>query len=229
LGPSIGGLYFGVARGVFCFETTAFLGKGNPMRRIALAFLASLLVLIGASTALAIPVARLQLWSDPGDYVGEGGTYDFIYDRALGDRAGAVTPLYPQVDQLILLLDGPPGSGHKTALLQLGTRALGIPLQPGYYPNTSGYVENGPVLIVSLRDRIAFDLAGEFTIFDFAFSSGSLTRLVVEFTQYANGSSAALRGRLDYDADGLTNIPEPSTALLMLLGLTGLSCRRLAV
>lgn len=122
------------------------------LRRLGFALLLTSLALLIASSALAIPVARMQLWSEPGDPIGERQTFDVIHETDLGE--------------------------------------------------------------------------GEFTLFEYVRSGFPLSKMVLEFTQYANHSPAALRGRIEFDAAGLINIPEPSAALLMLLGLAGLSGRR---
>ena len=55
------------------------------MRRCALMLLLFLMALLSTSVALAIPVARLQLWSDPGDPIGRGVNYDITYGNNVDD------------------------------------------------------------------------------------------------------------------------------------------------
>lgn len=193
------------------------------LRRLGFALLLASLALLIASSALAIPVARMQLWSEPGDPIGEGRTFDVIYETDLGGDAYNVSP-DPTVLQL--LFRAPIGS-DLGALLQLAAGPPGTPLVPGFYGDTFHNRTNGPMLILELENRtFGSHLTGEFTLFEYVRSGFPLSKMVLEFTQYANHSPAALRGRIEFDAAGLTNIPEPSAAFLMLLGLAGLSRRR---
>jgi hypothetical protein len=80
-------------------------------------------------------VARLTFQSQPGDYIGEGLTRDIIYTPDNG--------AYFSADVRRTLPSGAPaeiiftlGFGETPfALLFFGTDQLGIPMQPGFYPN----------------------------------------------------------------------------------------------
>ena len=94
----------------------------------------TIVCVLAPSVARAIPIARLTLDSEPGDFIGQGGQFDILYDsvadtvsaqvrRRLGDGSPA---------ELLWVLDSP-APGNQFALVFFGTDALGIPIQPGVY------------------------------------------------------------------------------------------------
>lgn len=205
------------------------------MRFYAIATLSSLLVLVGTSTALAIPVGRLQLWSDPGDPVGNGSTYDLTFDNALGfSSISASDPLpggAPRTVQFNFL-----AVPVNSVVLYFSTYALGTPIQPGFYPNAAYGSSAAPIPSSSIIPYMYFGFdgssiyqEGSFTVHEATFSGvngRNIVSFVVDFEQRANYSLAGLRGRFEYRQAGLAVIPEPSVSILILVGLAGLSCRR---
>lgn len=207
------------------------------MRRFG--FTLSVAVSLGlfAPIALAIPVARLQLQSDPGDYVGGGQSYDITYE----DTDGIGAQIYRYVDSNLSL---PPYGLYLSiynvspvlftnwAFMRFETSRAGVALRPGVYANAVDQKDQfpgQPGMLIGFQHRGTSNITGQFTIFEIAFSSdySRLLTLVIEFEQHDGGPTApGLRGRLEYRSDGLTIIPEPSTALLVTIGLAGLAWRR---
>lgn len=210
------------------------------MRRLGFTLLLSAGVLLSATNAFAMPVARLQMQSDPGNYVGEGGSYDVIYE----DTDGIGINIYRYVDAnlslppyglLLSLNDAPPPTFSNWAFMTFQTNRAGVPLIAGFYPNASDSppeldpAHPHPMMRVGFQHRGTSNTTGQFTIYEITFSSdySKLLTLFIEFEQHEGGPTApALRGRLEYRADGLAPIPEPSVALMTLLGLAGLSYHR---
>lgn len=185
--------------------------------------------LLGSTTALAIPVARFQFQSDPGDWVGDGQTVDKVYDTSNGDLVvtSAEIDSSGNLYQANIFLDS---DTFPTAMMRVGTWKLGTPLVPGEYLNAQNlpFEDPGhPGLDVTYQGRGENTITGQFTLFEVTYSAhlGRILSLVFEFEQHGDGREPAIRGRLDYNAAGLP-IPEPSTALLTLFGLVGLGWRR---
>lgn len=201
--------------------------------RIIGVFLSSL-VFVMVGTASALPIAHLHLESDPGDFVGDGQTFDKVYDTSQGDSAtsGVWVPRSPEDRSgiQVYLDDGLPGVDH-FAVISLGTSKLGVPLAPGVYLDAQAWsfeAPGHPGLDVSFQHRDPYQLTGQFTIYEMTFSPDrtALLSLVVEFEQHVFGEPPALRGRLAYNAAGLTAIPEPTELLLIGFGLAGIACSK---
>jgi hypothetical protein len=91
--------------------------------------------------AQATPVAHLTLQSQPGDFIGQGGTFDITYTPTNS------TAFFTEIRKTIGPFPGSPaevgfnlgtvtgGSDNTFVTLFFGTDQLGIPLQPGIYPN----------------------------------------------------------------------------------------------
>jgi hypothetical protein len=202
------------------------------MRRDLCALWLAASVLLFGSAAFAIPIAHLQLQSQPGDFIGQGGTYDVYYNRP-GD---------PIIDARISgrLANGQPAmvsfsldtaAGDRYANLDFGTNQLGIALAPGSYTNAqrAAFASPGhPGLDVSFQYRGSNTLTGEFTISEITFTPDlqSILSLVASFEQHSEGAAPALFGQFEYRAAG---IPEPGTGLLLgvALALFGGGRRRL--
>ncbi len=208
---------------------TCCLVKGPTLRRLGLILFLVCVMPFAANPAFAIPVARLQLWSDPGDPIGEGGTYDIVYDPDLGASvsSGVWEPSRAWNQEGVeVYLDSAAGSYSR---ISLSSPTRGVRLEAGYYPDAQewGFEEPGhPGLDFVFRSTGAWRPTGEFTVHEITYATdgGSLTSLVVDFIQRDQGT--AIRGRLDFNVHGLTAIPEPSTAVLIFLGLVGLNAQR---
>lgn len=117
--------------------------------RICALWLAASVLLFGGA-ALAIPIAHLQLQSQPGDVISQGGTYDVFYNR----------PSDPIIDARVTrrLANGQPSqvqfsldtaAGDRYAILAFGTDQLGIALQPGSYTMQSARLSRVRVIRAS--------------------------------------------------------------------------------
>ncbi|MFO0700689.1 MAG: hypothetical protein U0236_15810 [Nitrospira sp.] len=190
-------------------------------------FAAFLLIAMLPALASAIPISRLTLNSQPGDFIGGGGQFDIIYDdgtdlisaqvrRTLGDGSPA---------ELLWVLDSP-GPDNKFALVSFGTDALGVPIQPGVYLNAerADFASPGhPGLDISFQNRGSNTLTGRFTIFNANFSPDSqgvkqITSFDASFEEHSEGAGPALFGTFQYNVAGIA-VPEPSTVSLVLLAL----------
>lgn len=177
--------------------------------------------------------ARLTLRSQPGDFIGQGGTFDITYPSA---------EISAQIRRS--LADGSPAEllfvvGHVTpapntfALLFFGTDALNIPIQPGTYGlpgNTAqraDFAEPGHAgLDVSFQNRGSNTLTGNFTITDVTFYRDSSNTLRVgtfsaSFEQHSEGAAPALFGTFQYQSAA---VPEPGSLLLIGMGGAVLAC-----
>jgi hypothetical protein len=188
------------------------------------------LVALAAAHVSKAQVAHLTLQSQPGDFIGQGGTYDITYTPANSQFFSA------QVEKTI---GSPPmpsfldfalgtvtsGSDNTFATLDFATDQLGIPIQPGFYPDAqrASFASAGhPGLDVSFQNRGSNTLTGNFTVTNATFSStNAIETFAVTFEQHSEGARPALFGTFTYDA-----VPEPSTLGLIACGAALLVRRR---
>jgi large repetitive protein len=192
------------------------------MRRDICALWLAASVLLFGSAAFAIPVAHLQLQSEAGDWIGQGGTYDIVYNSSFDNVSPSIRRRLPngQPAELLWFLDSP-APGNQFALLFFGTDQLGIAIQPGSYSDAerADFASPGhPGLDISFQNRGSNTLTGAFTITEVTFSADLQTILsfVGSFEQHSEGAAPALFGQFEYRATG---IPEPGTGLLLCVGL----------
>src|SRR5688500_6406482 len=82
----------------------------------------------------AVPIARLVLDSEAGDYVGQGKDFVITYPSGLFSSAVRRT-IGPDNEPAELMFGGgivTSGADNTHALLFFGTDQLGIPIQPGF-------------------------------------------------------------------------------------------------
>lgn len=188
--------------------------------------------------AYAMPMARLTLDSDPGDYIGQGSTSDIVYYPTNSDFFSAqirrtIGSTNEPAELLFLLGTVTGGVDNTFALLFFGTDALGIPIQTGFYPDAerADFALTGhPGLDVSFQNRGCNTLTGNFTINNVAFSNraeaetGSPIELFsASFEQHCEGMAPALKGTFTYSA---FPIPEPGTFWLIGASALGLMASR---
>lgn len=195
--------------------------------RLAQISLAVALAVLGFAWPAGAEMAELTLQSQLGDPIGQGGNFDIVYTPQNS------TFFFAQVRQttlglpseLLFVMGGATsGSDNPFSTLFFGTNQLGIPLQPGFYPNAqrADFASPGhPGLDVSFQNRGCNTLTGSFTIDNVTFSDPStVDTFDSSFTQFCDGSAAALTGTFAYTATGtLTPVPEPGTWSLMATGM----------
>src|SRR5439155_15598393 len=113
------------------------------------------------------------------------------------------------------------GSGQSpNATLYFSTDQLGIPIQPGFYPDAqrASIASPGhPGLDVSFGSRGCNTVTGNFTIHEFAYSpSLGIQSFSASFEQHCEGAQPALFGTFTFQA-----VPEPSTLSLFALSSLG--------
>jgi hypothetical protein len=134
--------------------------------------------------------------SQPGDFIGQGQSYDF-------------TPANSTITASTIR-DGVIASGVQvtvTAPGQSWTLSFAAPspgwLVPGTYTGATRWpfqAPGTPGLDVSGDGRGANTVAGQFTVTQAVYdSSGNVVSFAVSFTQYGDGSSAALTGQVDFN------------------------------
>jgi VCBS repeat-containing protein len=134
------------------------------------------------------PVTRLRMVSDPGDFIGQGLTYDF-------NPATATFTGQKNFDNGASLTVDPPAPGE---FWFLDFAAAGnVPLSPGVYLNAMRYPfqdASHPGLDVSGNGRGSNTLTGQFAVYDVVFNGNVLTNFAAAFEQHSEGAAPALVG-----------------------------------
>jgi hypothetical protein len=162
----------------------------------ALAAAAVLLAAAGASAAEAEPVTRVELRSEPGDFIGDGRTFTYTPADAAIRIGGSPTFIGLDVQR-----------GEEDHWEGTFTPPRGQRLEPGRYTGATRHPFNdaGPGMTVSY-DTACNELSGEFTVVSIAYDGDRISSLHLEFVQHCEHLPPALRGTLLY------NVPEPSPA-----------------
>lgn len=209
--------------------------KSRPSKRRTAALVALVSwAALAPTQATGAPITQIELHSQPGDYIGLGQSYfrdlstgvfdsiqasdldgdglaDFLFLRYLGNELGTFAHIFFGTNQL-------PGSNFTPGFYDDAERA------PFARPGHAG-------LDWGMDGRGCNAITGNFTIlgaqFDYSGSSPSLVSFGVTFEQHCEGAAPALLGAFYYnfDPDGNTPIPEPSTLSLLVLGYVSLLAR----
>ena len=158
---------------------------------------AGVLVAVPAQAA-PVEAGAVTLTSEPGDFVGAGGTY--AYSVAAGDvlfvsssRVAADDPVNG------VAVDVEAANGDRW---QLSFAApTGQPLVAGHYPGAARFQATGvPGLNVSGFSRGCNTVVGSFTVTDAVYGlNGYVQTFAVSFEQHCDGDAAALRGQVRID------------------------------
>jgi PASTA domain len=139
---------------------------------------------------------RVDMTSDPGDYIGQGQTWSYTVTNSLIAAGG--------IRQYVGFgIDGADGSWWSAAFVP----GRGDILAPGTYPNAARYPFNGdgPGLDVTGNGRGCNTLRGQFTVNSASWwPDGTLRGFSVTFEQHCEGATPALRGTFQYRAGDTT-------------------------
>ncbi len=142
----------------------------------------------------------VYLESQSGDYIGQGRSY-------LYTQANAVVSAVAQGPLLTLNIAGDQDWGGNFLAMNSLDR-----LEPGYYGDLQRYPFHNPVrggLSWSGEGRGCNTLTGWFVVDAITYSGSTLTSIDLRFEQHCDGSIAALRGKLHWDASDSTAPPGP--------------------
>jgi len=202
--------------------------RRHPLFLIVLAFS----ILATPLTASATSIAHLTLKSEPGDFIGQGGSFDITY-TPLNSMFFSVSVLPPApIPSFVQFVLGTvtSGSDNTFAIVDFSTTQLGITIQPGLYVDAqrAPFANPGhPGLDVSFQNRGCNTLTGSFSVGEAAFSPDGMTieTFAATFEQHCEGFTPALFGSFQFDASGASLVPEPTGLVLIGLGL-GISTLR---
>jgi len=160
-----------------------------------------------AGVASAEPAAHLQLWSSPGDYVGQGQTWDLRY--AAGDpfQAQILAQTHGVASYLRFQLhDAVDGSADSAFNFDVATTATRHGLEAGPYlrAERAAFASPGhPGLDAAFQHRGCNTIAGAFVVQDLTYSTTTwqLETFTVVFKQSCDGMPP-LYGFFSYDAGG---------------------------
>lgn len=147
------------------------------------------------TTPAPAAVTRIQMASDPNDWIGQGRTYDLT--PATGTIAASSSGNHSVVS---LNYRGPTGGDFWS--FSFASASPNIPLAVGTYDGATRYPFNSgtPGLDVSGQGRGSNTLTGTFTILAISFApTGALQSFYATFEQHSEGAPPALRGTVQYN------------------------------
>jgi hypothetical protein len=142
----------------------------------------------------------IYLESEPGDYIGDGGTYLYTQANSIFDviDEGSRMRLTVEADESL--------AGTFQAMDSLSR------LEVGYYGELQRYPFHNPAkggMTFSRDGRNCATLTGWFVVDSVTYDGMNLVAIDLRFEQYCNGGSAALHGEIHWDANDPTTPPGP--------------------
>jgi len=133
----------------------------------------------------ATPTSYLKISSSPGEYIGQGKTYEYKGDVLKPRKSPRGVNL--RVDGWTLDVGAPRGQF----------------LQTGEYRDAKRFTSGGesPGLSFSGKGRGSNTLSGEFVVWELEVADGQITRLAVDFVQRSEGKGAPLTGKLRFNSN----------------------------
>jgi hypothetical protein len=144
-------------------------------------------------------VTRVDMTSDPGDYIGQGQPWHYTFANGWIGAGGS----RQYAGFGVVGADGSDWSGEFVP-------AAGDILAPGRYPNATRYPFNGtgPGMSISGNGRGCNTLTGEFTVNSIDFRPDDTIRWAsVTFEQHCEGGTPALHGTFSFRAGDTTPLP----------------------
>lgn len=173
--------------------------------------------LLAFSNQLSDVATGIYMYSETGDYIGQGRTYTFT------PASGTIGAQRNK-------------NGVNISYRGLGTdfwsynfeAPLDLPFAAGDFGDATRFPFNSPTkpgLSISGAGRSSNQLIGDFLVLESVFGpAGEVERLDVIFEQHSEGATPALFGRVRYNAS--LPVPEPGAGVLCLLGFGVAAARR---
>jgi hypothetical protein len=147
------------------------------------------------------PPNSVRLESDPGDYIGQGASYDYT-------TANAVISVTASGGHLSIAIDGDETWRGDFQMPSAATR-----IQPGTYANLDRFPFHDPAdggLAWFGEGRGCNTLVGSFTVDSVRYSGDTLTAIDLRFQQRCEGSAYALEGTVHWRRGDTTRPPGPA-------------------
>ena len=172
---------------------------------------------IGSTSQMA---SSLQMVSDPGDYIGQGRTYN------LSPSTGAFSATISATRNVVTIYYQNPSISTDWWTLNFASPAFNTPLDVGTYLGATRYPFNtngAPGLSVYGQHRGSNTLTGFFTVSTLTLApNGTLQSFAATFEQHSEGGVPALRGTVQYVHPGvLANDTDVENSVLSSAIVTG--------
>lgn len=159
----------------------------------------------GTTTTTPTALTKVTLQSDPGDYIGYGGSYNYSQKDAtirIAEYAGKLSVTVFGNESWTGDFVLPMG----TTSFVSGTSYTGLKRYPFHNPAIGGMNWSG-------EGRGCNTLSGSFSIQSASYVNGSLASIVLQFEQHCENMTPALRGTVEWYASDTTAPPGPVNPL----------------